>query len=88
MADKQLKLEASLHNEIGKYWEEEEFQISDLNGNGIPSKLSGNIEDIKEKLDADIMTLNSYNAMRYVGPFRVEVTEKINQLSEVLDTIE
>jgi len=34
------------------------------------------------------MTLNSFNAMRYVGPFRTEVTEKINQLSEVLDTIE
>ena len=43
---------------------------------------------VSEKLEADLMTLNAFNAMRYVGPFRTEVTEKINQLSEVLDTIE
>lgn len=28
------------------------------------------------------------NAMRYVTPFKAEVTEKIFQLSEVADTIE
>ena len=34
------------------------------------------------------MALNQMNAMRYVTPFKVEVTDKIAQLSDVSDLID
>ena len=34
------------------------------------------------------MSLNQMNAMRYVTPFKVEVTDKIAMLSDVADIIE
>jgi hypothetical protein len=50
-----------------------------------PCTLGGNILDIQEKLEDHIMQLNQMNAMRYVTPFRSQVTEKIGLLSEVSD---
>ena len=57
-ADKQLKLEFALDNEIAAFWDEMDFCIEQFNHNGKPSKLTGNIEDIKEKLEEHILMLN------------------------------
>jgi hypothetical protein len=50
--------------------------------------LGGNIQDIQERLENDIMALNQMNAMRFVTPFKSIVVEKITQLSETADIIE
>lgn len=82
-ADKQAKLEKQLNNEISAYWELAEFEIKNF-GKEIqdPSVLGGNIQDIQEKFENDIMQLNQMNAMRYVKPFKAQVQEKIALLSE------
>lgn len=45
-ADKQLKLENSLREEITKYWEDEELEIKTWKGVDVPCTLGGNIQDI------------------------------------------
>ena len=88
-ADKQLKLENQLKEEINKFWEFAELEIKGWKGvDAACCTLGGNIQDIQDKLEEHIMALNQMNAMRYVTPFKTEVTEKIFQLSEVADTIE
>lgn len=58
-ADKQAKLEKQLNNEISAYWETAEFEIK-IFGKQIdaPSILGGNILDIQERFENDIMQLN------------------------------
>ena len=87
-ADKQLKLENSLRDDIQRFWEEAELEIKPWKGVDVPCILGGNIQDIQDKLEEHIMALNQMNAMRYVTPFKTEVNEKIQQLSEVNDIIE
>jgi dynein heavy chain len=87
-ADKQLKLEIQLREEISRFWEDAELEIKEWKGVPTPCTLGGNIQDIQDKLEEHIMALNQMNAMRYVTPFKSEVLDKIFMLSEVSDIIE
>lgn len=87
-ADKQLKLEKQLNEEISAHWEVAELEIKHWKGVDVPCILGGNIQDIQEKLEEHIMALNQMNAMRYVTPFKATVTEKTGQLSDVADIVE
>lgn len=87
-ADKQLKLEKTLKEEIIEYWETAELQIKTWKGVDAPCTLGGNISDLQEKLEEHLNQLNQMNAMKYVTPFKTEVTDRISILSEVADQIE
>jgi len=87
-ADKQLKLERSLNEDIIDYWEEAELEIKMWKGIESPCLLGGNIQDIQEKLEEHIMMLNQFNAVRHVTPFKPLVMEKIGLISDVADTVE
>jgi dynein heavy chain len=87
-ADKQLKLEIALRDDISKYWEDAELEIKTWKGVDSPCTLGGNIQDIQDKLEEHIMSLNQMNAMRYVTPFKSEVVEKITLIADVTDIIE
>lgn len=87
-ADKQLKLEKTLREEIIAYWEEAELQIKTWKGVDAPCTLGGNIVDIQEKLEEHLNQLNQFNAVKYVTPFKTEVTDRIALLSDVADVIE
>lgn len=87
-ADKQLRLEKQLRDEITASWETAELEIKTWKGVDAPCTLGGNIMDLQEKLEADLGTLNQMNAMKYVTPFKQEVTDKIALLSDVADIIE
>jgi dynein heavy chain len=50
-ADKQLKLEKTLKEDIIAYWEEAELQIKTWKGVDQPCTLGGNILDLQEKLE-------------------------------------
>jgi dynein heavy chain len=82
-----LRLEKQLNNEIAAFWEEAELEVKGYKGNDA-CMLGGNIQDIQERLENDIMALNQMNAMRFVTPFKPIVVEKITQLSETADIIE
>jgi len=87
-ADKQLKLEKTLKDEIIAHWEDAELQIKTWKGVDAPCTLGGNILDIQEKLEEHLNNLNQMNAMKYVTPFKTEVTDRIALLSDVSDVIE
>jgi dynein heavy chain len=87
-ADKQLKLENDLNDNIIKFWQEAELEIKSTKQVEQPCMLGGNIVDIQETLEEHIMQLNQMNAMRYVTPFKSEVEGCIFQYNEVSDTIE
>lgn len=87
-ADKQLKLENTLKGEIIAFWEDAELQIKTWKGVDQPCTLGGNILDIQEKLEEHLNQLNQMNAMKYVTPFKTEVTDRIALLSDVADIIE
>jgi dynein heavy chain len=87
-ADKQLKLEKTLKEEIILFWEDAELQIKTWKGVDQPCTLGGNIQDIQEKLEEHLNQLNQMNAMKYVTPFKTEVTDRIALLSDVADVIE
>lgn len=87
-ADKQLKLEKQLNEEISAFWEKAELEIKDWKGVPVPCTIGGNIQDIQEKLEEHIMQLSQMNAMRYVTPFKSIVVEKMSLLGDVNDTIE
>lgn len=87
-ADKQLKLETQLREEISKYWLEAELEIKKWKGVDKPCVLGGDIQDLTDKLEEHMNALNQMNAMRYVAPFKQEVTDKITLLSDVADVIE
>lgn len=86
---KQDKLEKQLENDIGAYWLAAEFEIKAFSKQiEAPTSLTGNIVDIQERFENDIMQLNQMNAMRFVKPFKPQVMDKIAQLSECQDTVE
>lgn len=87
-ADKQLKLEKQLNEDIAAYWEKAELEIKDWKGVPVPCTIGGNIQDIQEKLEEHIMQLSQMNAMRYVTPFKSIVVEKMILLGDVNDIIE
>jgi len=87
-ADKQLKLEKQLNEEIQAFWEKAELEIKTWKGNDVPCTIGGNIQDIQEKLEEHIMQLNQMNAMRYVTPFKSIVVEKMRLLGDVNENIE
>jgi dynein heavy chain len=87
-ADKQLKLEKTLNEEIIEYWSTAELQIKHWKGIDQPCVLGGNILDLQEKLEEHLNNLNQMNAMKYVTPFKTEVLDRISILSEVADQIE
>jgi len=87
-ADKQLKLERSLNEDIIDYWEEAELEIKMWKGIEQPCLLGGNIQDIQEKLEEHIMMLNQFNAVRHVTPFKPQVLYQIGLISDVADTVE
>jgi dynein heavy chain len=64
------------------------LEIKNWKGVDAPCTLSGNIQDVQEKLEDHLNNLNQMNAMKYVTPFKTEVTDKIAQLSDVSDIIE
>jgi dynein heavy chain len=57
-ADKQLRLEKQLRDEISASWEVAELEIKTWKGVDAPCTLGGNIMDLQEKLEADLGTLN------------------------------
>ena len=69
-ADKQLKLEKTLKEEIIEYWETAELEIKTWKGVDQPCTLQGNIVDLQEKLEEHLNQLNQMNAMKYVTPFK------------------
>jgi len=87
-ADKQLKLEKDLNENIIAFWQDAELEIKSTKQVDQPCMLGGNIVDIQETLEEHIMQLNQMNAMRYVTPFKSEVEGCIFQYNEVSDTIE
>jgi len=87
-ADKQLKLENQLRNEVQRYWIDAELEIKKAFNLEVPCVLGGNIQDIQDKLEEHQILLSQMNAMRYVTPFKAEVMEKMYQLSEVTETID
>jgi dynein heavy chain len=87
-ADKELKLENQLNNDVIAYWEDAELQIKMWKGIDQPCLLGGNIQDLQEKLEEHIILLNQFNAVRHVKPFKPLVVEKITLISDVSDTIE
>ena len=87
-ADKQLKLERQLRDDISKYWEDATLEIKTWKGVDQPCTLGGNIQDIQDKLEEHASALGQMNAMRFVTPFKPEVTEKISLISDVTDIIE
>ena len=87
-ADKQLKLEKDLNENIISFWSEAELEIKNTKMVEQPCMLGGNIVDIQETLEDHIMQLNQMNAMRYVTPFKEIVGDCIHQYNEVSDTIE
>jgi len=87
-ADKQLKLQVQLEDDICKTWDDLELEIKTWKGVDAPCTLGGNIQDVQEKLEDHLNNLNQMNAMKYVTPFKTQVTDKIAQLSDVSDIIE
>ena len=87
-ADKQLKLEHQLKFEIMIFWEEAELEIKPYADILQPCTIAGNIDEIREKLEEHIMQLNQMLAMKYVAPFRGDVSEKYGLYSEVSEIIE
>lgn len=87
-ADKQLSLEKKLNEEINSFWEVAELEIKTWKGVDAPATLGGNILEIQERLEEDIMTLNQMNATRQVIPFKAIVNEKMGLLSDISDTLE
>lgn len=87
-ADKQLKLQQQLEDEICKTWDDLELEIKNWKGVDAPCTLGGNIQEVQEKLEEHLNNLNQMNAMKYVTPFKTQVTDKIAQLSDVSDIIE
>lgn len=87
-ADKQLKLEKDLNENIIAFWQDAELEIKSTKAVEQPCMLGGNIVDLQETLEEHIMALNQMNAMRYVTPFKQEVGDCIHQYNEVSDTIE
>lgn len=55
-ADKQLKLENQLRNEISAYYDTRELTIAALNG--VPSTIGGDIGDIQTDIEDHINQLN------------------------------
>ena len=87
-ADKQLKLEKDLNENIIAFWQDAELEIKNTKEEPKPCLLGGNIIDLQETLEEHIMQLNQMNAMRYVTPFKDIVGDCIHQYNEVSDTIE
>lgn len=87
-ADKQLKLEISLREDIVKYWDDAELEIKLWKGIDTPCILGGNIQTIQETLEEHLQLLQQMNATKYVAPFKTEVLDKISLISDVADTIE
>lgn len=85
-ADKQLKLENQLRNDISAYYDT--CDLSVLPWNGLPATIGGDIQEIKQMIEDHMNQLNQFAVMRHVGPFRAEVSEKIALLGTVYDTIE
>ncbi len=77
-ADKQLKLEKQLNTEIESYWNDAELEIKPYADILQPCIISGNIDEIKEKLEEHISQLNQMLAMKHVKPFRGRVQEKFS----------
>jgi dynein heavy chain, axonemal len=57
-ADKQLKLETQLRDDIGKTWESMELEIKPFKNIEAPCYLSGNISEVQEKLEEHLNNLN------------------------------
>lgn len=87
-ADKQLKLEKNLKEDIIAYWDEAELEIKTWKGVDAPCTLGGNISDIQEKLEENLAQLITFNAYKYVTPFKQEVEDRIVLYSDVSDTLE
>ena len=85
-ADNQLKLEKQLRQDITAYYDTRELTITAMSN--VPSMIGGDVGDIQTDIEDHINQLNQMAVMRYVGPFKNEVMEKMGLLSTVLDTIE
>lgn len=81
-----MKLERQLRDEISAYYETRELTICPING--VPSTIGGDISDIQTEIEDHINQLNQMYVMRYVGPFKNEVAEKIGLLGNVSETID
>jgi hypothetical protein len=77
-ADKQLKLERE-KNAIIAHYDTRELTIGAVNG--VPATIGGDIADIQQEIEDHVNNLNQFAVMRYVGPFKNEILEKIGLLS-------
>lgn len=57
-AEKQLKLERDLNEDIGAFWEKCELTIVPWKGQDVPCCIGGNVLEINEMLDDHLMKLN------------------------------
>lgn len=57
-AEKQLKLERDLNDDIGAFWEKCELTIVPWKGQDVPSCIGGNVLEINETLEDHLMKLN------------------------------
>ena len=86
-AGKQMKIERQLREEIEAFWAEAELEIKSYLIYDYPCTISGSVSDIQERLEDHVMMLMQMNAMRCVTPFKAEVLQKIEMLSDVGETI-
>jgi len=81
-AKKQEKIEKQV-NEVKEFWDDAEFAFKNFGTRDLPVLLGSRVEEIQERLEEDISTLSGLSAMRHVGPFKEEVAEWQEVLSEV-----
>lgn len=81
-AKKQEKIEKQ-KNEIREFWDDADFQFRNFGTRELPILSGTKIEEIQERLEEDIGVLSGLSAMRHVGPFKEEVSEWQEILSEV-----
>ena len=87
-AKKQDKIEKT-KDEITEFWSKEYFVFKDW---GIKRKVQilsgGCVEEIQERLDEDISVLSGLSAMRHVTPFREEVQNLQEMLTDIQTTLD
>ena len=87
-AKKQDKIEKT-KNEIKFDWNKKEFMFKEWGVKRKVNILSGGcIEEIQEKLEEDIGILSGLGAMRRIGPFKEEVANLQELLSDIQTTLE
>ena len=87
-AKKQDKIEKT-KNEIKFKWNSQEFLFKEWGIKRLVPILSGGcIEEISEQLEEDISILSGLGAMRHIGPFKDEVFDLQEMLTDIQETLD